>query len=114
MGASSIVGPPLAGGLGRPEGNASGGGPTIRGGSTSHTIRPYIVGPPLAGGLGRPEGNASGGTLLYTEHGCFVYSRATPCGWPAWRSHCLNLTPNGLALLYTMPRMAHGDMPTLE
>src|SRR5579885_1880554 len=30
------------------------GGPTIRGGSTSPTIRPYIVGPPLAGGLRRP------------------------------------------------------------
>src|SRR5579884_3608110 len=52
--ASSIVGPPLAGGLRRPSGNASGGGPTLRDRSTGPAgadIRTYIVGPPLAGGL---------------------------------------------------------------
>src|SRR5579883_2601533 len=34
--------------------------------------------------------------------GPVVYSRATPCGWPAWPSHGLKLTPMGVALLYTM------------
>src|SRR5579885_2858523 len=35
---------------------------------------------------------------LHQRHDRFVYSRATPCGWPAWRSHGLQLPLLGPAL----------------
>jgi hypothetical protein len=73
------------------------GGPTIRGGSTSPTTRSSIVGPPLVGGLWRLKLTPMGVALLYTKalmglaEPCraAVYSRATPCGWPAapWLAH---------------------------
>jgi hypothetical protein len=66
------------------------GGPTIHDCFPGGTSRPYIVGPPLAGGL---RGVALRETRLHRRHERIVYSRATPCGWPAWRSHGLKLTP---------------------
>src|SRR5579885_89918 len=38
---------------------------------------------------------------LHKPYDTSVYSRATPCGWPAWRSHWLKLPPMGGTLLYT-------------
>src|SRR5579885_3330795 len=66
------------------------------------------VGPPLAGGprsvhLTPPQATRKGWPYyirpLQQRHEPPVYSRATPCGWPAWRSHWLKLTPMGVALL---------------
>ncbi|HLI07719.1 MAG TPA: hypothetical protein VKV40_14195 [Ktedonobacteraceae bacterium] len=66
------------------------GGPTLRGRSTSGKTASSIVGPPLAGGLGGLPVTLLGVALLYATvspaQPCRyqnVYSRATPCGWPA-------------------------------
>src|SRR5579885_1224785 len=60
---------------------------------------PYAGSPSQVDSAGHPQGVALRETRLHRRHERIVYRSATPCGWPAWRSHGLQLTPKGVALL---------------
>src|SRR5579885_3634336 len=71
--------------------------------SRSHGLKLTPMGVALSGVNLRPPQATRKGWPYYTRrlhkpYDTFVSRRATPCGWPASRSHGLKLTPMGVAL----------------
>src|SRR5579884_3428233 len=71
---------------------------------TSGRCRPPARGGPIGVHFRPPQATRKGWPYyirpLHRRHDRRVYSRATPCGWPAARSHGLQRTLLGMALLY--------------